>query len=213
MTRIIDTILEKAAGRARYVIAIAGPPGAGKSTLADQLCEATKARGEAAEVLPMDGFHMDDGVLRLKGSYARKGAPDTFDVRGFLDIIRAVKNGRDEVLVPVFDRTRELAIAAARIIPVSTRFVFVEGNYLLVDQVPWAALENEFDFSVMISPPVETLKARLMQRWLSLGFDEQSARVKTEGNDLRNGDFVRRHSRPADILLQAERGIASQDVY
>jgi pantothenate kinase len=204
IARVIETILQKAAGRPRYLIAIAGPPGAGKSTLADRLCEATRAGGEAAEVLPMDGFHMDDSVLRLKGSYARKGAPDTFDVRGFLDIVRAVKNGEDEVLVPVFDRTRELAIAAARIIPVSARFVFVEGNYLLLDKAPWAALESQFDFSVMISPPVETLEARLMQRWLSLGLDEQAARAKTEGNDLRNGEFIRRHSRPADILLESD---------
>jgi pantothenate kinase len=204
IARVIETILQKAAGRPRYLIAIAGPPGAGKSTLADRLCEATRAGGEAAEVLPMDGFHMDDSVLRLKGSYTRKGAPDTFDVRGFLDIVRAVKNGEDEVLVPVFDRTRELAIAAARIIPVSARFVFVEGNYLLLDKAPWAALESQFDFSVMVSPPVETLEARLMQRWLSLGLDEQAARAKTEGNDLRNGEFIRRHSRPADILLESD---------
>jgi pantothenate kinase len=209
ITRIVETILEKAAGRTRYLVAIAGPPGSGKSTLADQLCEATKAKDEAAEVLPMDGFHMDDSVLRLKGSYARKGAPDTFDVRGFLDIIRAVKNGEDEVLVPIFDRSRELAIAAARIIPTSTRFVFAEGNYLLLDEAPWATLEGQFDFSVMISPPVETLEKRLMQRWLSLGFDEQTARAKTEGNDLRNGEFIRRHSRPADILLASDNGISS----
>lgn len=203
ISRIVDAVLGKAAGRARFLIAIAGPPGAGKSTLADQLCEATRARGESAEVLPMDGFHMDDDVLRQKGSYARKGAPDTFDVHGFLDVIRAVKGGGDEVLVPVFDRTRELAIAAARAIPVSTRFILVEGNYLLLDQSPWSALASQFDFSVMISPPVTTLEARLMHRWLSLGFDEQGARAKTEGNDLRNGELVRQHSRQADILLKS----------
>lgn len=202
IARIVDAIREKAAGRKRFLIAIAGPPGAGKSTLADQLCEGARAAGESAEVLPMDGFHMDDGVLRLKGSYARKGAPDTFDVRGFLDIIRAVKDGEGEVLVPVFDRTRELAIAAARIIPASTRFIFVEGNYLLLDQSPWNALASQFDFSVMISPPVTTLEERLMHRWLSLGFDEQAARTKTEGNDLCNGELIRRHSRQADILLE-----------
>ncbi|TNM60520.1 nucleoside triphosphate hydrolase [Aliirhizobium smilacinae] len=198
---IARTIIGRAGKRQRFVVAIAGPPGAGKSTLADELATALKTLGESAEVLPMDGFHMDDDVLRAKGLLARKGAPETFDVRGFLDIIRAVKTAGEEVLVPVFDRSRELAIAAARIIDASTRFVLVEGNYVLLDQAPWSALEREFDYSILISPPVATLEERLMNRWRGYGFSEEDARAKTEGNDLKNGALIREHCRLADIVL------------
>ncbi len=198
---IARTIIDRAGDRNRFLVAIAGPPGAGKSTLADELSAALKMLGQSAEVLPMDGFHMDDGVLRAKGLLARKGAPETFDVRGFLDIIRAVKTTEGEVLVPVFDRSRELAVAAARIIDASTRFVLTEGNYLLLDRNPWSALEGEFDYSILISPPVATLEERLMDRWRGYGFSEEAARAKTEENDLKNGALIREHCRKADVIL------------
>jgi pantothenate kinase-related protein Tda10 len=110
---IVEDVLRRAEGQSRFIIAIAGPPGAGKSTLADALCDALRARGETAAVLPMDGFHMDNGILEERGLLSRKGAPETFDVRGFLDIVSAVLEGGQEVLVPVFDRSREIAIASA----------------------------------------------------------------------------------------------------
>ena len=198
---IARTLIDRAGEKRRFIVAIAGPPGAGKSTTASELATALKTLGESAEVLPMDGFHMDNDVLREKVLLTRKGAPETFDVRGFLDIIRAVRLAEAEVLVPVFDRSRELAIAAARIIDVSTRFVLVEGNYLLLDRAPWSSLEGQFDYAILISPAVATLEERLMDRWRSYGFSEEAAREKTEGNDLRNGALVRDHCRGADIIL------------
>jgi pantothenate kinase len=205
MTMTIDdiarTIIHRAGGKGRFIVAIAGPPGAGKSTLADAVSAALQTLGESAEVLPMDGFHMDNGVLQEKGLLSRKGAPETFDVRGFLDIIRAVRVAEGEVLVPVFDRSRELAIAAARIIDASTRFVLVEGNYLLLDRAPWSSLEGQFDYAILISPPVATLEERLMDRWRGYGLSEETARAKTQGNDLKNGALVRDQCRGADIIL------------
>ena len=52
---------------------------------------------------------MDNAVLEEKGLLPRKGAPETFDVRAFLSTVQAVRANDGEVLVPVFDRSRELA--------------------------------------------------------------------------------------------------------
>lgn len=105
--------------RARTVVAIAGAPGAGKSTLAEALVDRLNAvREGAAALLPMDGFHFDDLHLVPAGLRARKGAPETFDVGGYAHALRRLCVGDEPfVAVPVFDRGIEIARAGARLIP------------------------------------------------------------------------------------------------
>ncbi|MCY1742046.1 nucleoside triphosphate hydrolase [Ensifer sp. SL37] len=198
---IANEILKRAAGAARFVVAIAGPPGAGKSTLAEALGETLVAGGERAAVLPMDGFHMDNAVLEEKGLLPRKGSPETFDVRAFLSTVAAVRANDGEVLVPVFDRSREIAIASARIVAPETRIILVEGNYLLLDEAPWDGLEGAFDFSIFINPGVAELERRLLQRWYDHGYDEEAAKRKALGNDIPNAHRVVDHQRAADLVL------------
>lgn len=208
MIAAVDDIAAEVARRAgnatRFLIAIAGPPGAGKSTMADQLADALKASGESAEVLPMDGFHIDNGLLIERGLLARKGVPESFDVRGFLDILRAVRAADQEVLVPVFDRAREIAIAAARAISPEHRFIIVEGNYLLLNQGKWAELEGLFDYSIMLSPPIELLEERLWARWRGYQLSEAAAHAKVYENDLPNGRLILENRRPADLTLEQD---------
>lgn len=198
---IAEDVLRRAEGKSRFIVAIAGPPGAGKSTLADALCDALLARGETAAVLPMDGFHMDNGILKERGLLPRKGAPETFDVRGFLDIVSAVRKSGQEVLVPVFDRSREIAIASARAIAPETRFILAEGNYLLLEEAPWTTLSRSFDLTIFVGPSVDVLEERLRKRWQGYGLDEAAIHAKLFENDLPNGKRVIENARPADIRI------------
>jgi fructokinase len=182
-------------------VAVAGPPGAGKSTLAAVLVDRLNRDGPVAALVPMDGFHLDNAILDARGLRARKGAPETFDALGVLRMVERL--GRDaEVVIPGFDRARDIAIAGAAVVGAECRIAVVEGNYLLLDEAPWRDLRPLWDLSVMLSPPVEVLRARLIDRWLTHGHDPAAAEARAMGNDIPNALRVIGGSLPADIVLR-----------
>ncbi|MEM1377581.1 MAG: nucleoside/nucleotide kinase family protein [Pseudomonadota bacterium] len=188
-------------GSGRKIIAIAGPPGAGKSTLASAIYDTMADRKLHAALVPMDGFHLDNSILQKSGYLDRKGAEFTFDANGFVHLIKRIRASEDNVIYPIFDRDRDLAIAGAGVVSKSVDIVLVEGNYLLLRQRPWQSLQPMFDLTIMLRPPLEELRRRLTQRWVDLGFDEQQAITKAEMNDIANAHTVIDQSLAADIVL------------
>lgn len=186
-------IRDRATGRARFITAIAGPPGAGKSTLAGAVAAAL---GPSAKVVPMDGFHYDNDVLRARGLLARKGSPESFDAVGLIALMSRLRVG-GEVAIPVFDRAADLARAGADVITDDHRFLLVEGNYLLLDEAPWSDLPPLFDLTVFLDVPEDELERRLVRRWLDHGLDPVAARERALSNDIPNARRVLAGSRPA----------------
>lgn len=191
-------------GAARRITAIAGAPGSGKSTLAARLCQRINAaRPAMCQVLAMDGYHFDDGILEARGERARKGAPFTFDVGGLLAMIARIRaDDGTTIAIPVFDRDLEISRAAAALIAPEVRLVLVEGNYLLLDDPSWARLRPLFDLSVFLDVPRAELHRRLTARWQGFGLDAPAMRAKLDGNDMPNADLVIGNSVPADIVLR-----------
>lgn len=182
----------------RFIVALAGPPGAGKSTLAEALVEAL---GNDARVVPMDGFHFDDAILNARGQRNRKGAPETFDVAGYRHLLSRLQD-EDEVAIPVFDRSLELSRGSADLVTKNHRILVTEGNYLLLNEVPWIDLGEHFDLTVFIDVPESELDRRLLDRWAFYGKTPDEARAWIDGNDMPNIRRVIRGSRTADITVR-----------
>ncbi|WP_071673732.1 nucleoside/nucleotide kinase family protein [Nioella nitratireducens] len=187
-------------GGERKIIAVAGPPGSGKSTISAALCDALTGAGRSAAVVPMDGFHLDNRLLGPRGLQSRKGSPDSFDADGFVQLIRRIGSGRD-VIYPLFDRDRDIAIAGAGHLPPEVEFVLVEGNYLLLDRAPWSGLSPLWSFTLKVDTPLDRLKGRLRDRWVEQGLSESDACARRDANDLPNAELVLSNSRDADLTI------------
>lgn len=188
----------------RIMVGIAGPPGSGKSTLAESVVEQLNRRAgqpDASALLPMDGFHLDNELLKRRNQLERKGAPDTFDAEGMLELLISVKAGVGDVRYPLFDRALDHALIDAGLLRAETSIVVVEGNYLLLDEPVWCEVRDLFEATVFLRPTRATLESRLMSRWLGYGFTEDEARRKAHGNDMPNADTVLAHSLAADLTL------------
>ena len=205
LDELIKVIKELPASQ-RKIIAVAGAPASGKSTIAEAICDKmNEIKPNCAKILPMDGFHYDDTLLKARGTHSLKGAPHTFDVLGFAHMLkRLVARDEDEVVTPVFDRTIEIARAGANPISKDVEYIIVEGNYVLVEQTPWSELKPYFDLSVFVSVPVPILEQRLRQRWIDHCLDEAGIKRKLEEVDLPNGEYIRTNSTRPDITFEME---------
>ena len=184
----------------RYFIALSGPPASGKSTISEKLVKDLTLKGHNSSILQMDGFHYDDQILKQKSLLLKKGAPETFDVMGFLNFLFRLQN-ENEVAIPIFDRSLELSRSSAVIISKETRVVIVEGNYILLKTHPWRELHKFFNSTIMINTKHEILEKRLIERWRSFNIPEEEITQKVFENDLPNGVNVYKNSILADFNL------------
>jgi pantothenate kinase len=178
--------LMPAAGR--RVLGLAGPPGAGKSTLAALLAAAL---GPAACVVPMDGFHLAQCELERLGRAQRKGAPDTFDAAGFRALLQRLRAaGGETVYAPAFRREIEEPVAGAVAVGPEVRLVITEGNYLLLDQGPWAGVAALLDECWYVDVPDAQRVPRLVARHVAHGRGAQAAQRWVEASDEPNARLV-----------------------
>jgi pantothenate kinase len=200
-----NQVMLRAEGRDRFLIGIAGPPGAGKSTLAASLVGVLPS----SAAVPMDGFHYDNAVLNELGLRARKGAPETFDYSGFALTLRRIRLREPDIAIPIFDRQMDLARAGAALIGQAAKYVVVEGNYLLLDEEPWSGLADLFDLTIFLDAPRIELEQRLLKRWADLGDSHEKARHWVATNDMPNVDRVLARRRTANFTFsQASVGLS-----
>jgi pantothenate kinase len=182
----------------RVILGITGPPGAGKTRLA----ETVVSTFDAAVHVPMDGFHLADVELRRLGRLDRKGAIDTFDGFGYLAVLQRLRmRSGHTVYAPAFDRDIEQPVAGSIAVPRDTRLIVSEGNYLLDDDEPWPAISARLDEVWFVDVPRDERHRRLVARHIEFGKSPDDAEAWVREVDEPNADRIEKYRPKADFVV------------
>ncbi len=188
----------------RIIVGLCGTPGGGKSTLSELLAHAAKAKGVAAVVVPMDGFHLANAELQRLGRANRKGAPDTFDVDGFVTLLKRIRTEpASTIWAPVFHRAIEESYAAELAIEPQHRLIIVEGIHLLQSDHGWHQVLPLLDVAWFLEcADSRAQKDRLVQRSIENGRTPERARHWVENVDTPNIERVATTKYRAHTIFQ-----------
>ncbi|KHK96431.1 hypothetical protein LK09_15130 [Microbacterium mangrovi] len=203
MEQLVTRARSLAGAGGRRILGITGAPGAGKSTLCAALLDAL---GDDAVLVGMDGFHLANDELVRLGRRDRKGAPDTFDVGGYVALLDRLRTQTDAVVyAPVFDRAVETSIGSAQAVRSDIPLVITEGNYLLLREHGWDRVAARLDESWFLDLPADVRASRLVRRRQSHGEDLAAATAWVQGVDEVNAATVTATRARADLVVTLAR--------
>ncbi|KAL0800662.1 hypothetical protein Bca101_055837 [Brassica carinata] len=204
----------------KRLVGLAGPPGAGKSTLAYQVVrrinslwpqkassfDAEVMPPDVATVLPMDGFHLYrsqlDAMEDPKEAHARRGAPWTFNPSLLLNCLKKLRN-EGSVYVPSFDHGVGDPVEDDIFVSLQHKVVIVEGNYLLLEEGTWKDISDMFDEKWFIDVNLDTAMQRVESRHISTGKPPDVAKWRIDYNDRPNAELIMKSKTNADVLIRS----------
>lgn len=209
ISELVERIETRLATKRRVVIAIAGIPGAGKSTLVALLISELTLKHIKAQAFPQDGYHYyrheleefeDPGEAKR-----RRGAPFTFNVDKFLAAIDRLQCG-ETVWVPLFDHSVKDPVEDDIEISADVQVVLLEGNYVGLKDKPWDHIALVTDELWLVSAPTDLVRQRIIQRHLASGIaaNEKEAVERADGLDWQNALHVMANTREADVVVEMQ---------
>lgn len=206
--RIAEEIMQLAAHSdksSQILIGIAGPPGGGKSTTAEQV----HLRVPNSVVVPMDGYHFTKEQLRQfpdpEAALARRGAHWTFDGEAFVAALKSLREQKEGVF-PAFQHGVGDPVDGAITLsgPEVHKVVIIEGNYLTLDVAPWDQITTILDYTYFIDCDIEVVEQRVLKRHMAVnGNTYERAMERVTLNDSPNAQLVLQSKRRANAIIQS----------
>ncbi|XP_065861034.1 putative uridine kinase C227.14 [Euphorbia lathyris] len=218
--RVIPTAAAASNPNLKYIVGLAGPPGAGKSTVASEVVQRVNKLWpqrassmdsqvnppDVAVVLPMDGFHLYrsqlDAMENPEEAHARRGAPWTFAPTLLLECLKKLRN-EGSVCAPSFDHGVGDPIEDDIFVSLQHKVVIVEGNYLLLEEGVWKDIPSMFDEKWFVDVDIEKAMERVLKRHISTGKAPDIAKWRIDYNDRPNAELIIRSKRNADLIIRS----------
>ncbi len=197
---LAKTLLSRCSSVPRLMVAVAGPPGSGKTAFATILVAVVnaEARDDLAVLVGLDGWHYPNEYLATHfidrdgeriALRSIKGAPETFDAVGAYGCLSEICRGR-HVSFPVYSRRLHEPVPRGGSVDAHHKIVVVEGNYLLLDEDPWRRVRELFDVRIFIFAPRDVLVASLTERHQRGGKTPEATARQVRVVDLPNAERV-----------------------
>ncbi|KAK3136938.1 hypothetical protein QOZ80_5BG0445370 [Eleusine coracana subsp. coracana] len=204
----------------KYIVGVAGPPGAGKSTVASEIVRRVNVLWsqkhakrtallpieEIAAMLPMDGFHLYrsqlDAMEDPKEAHARRGAPWTFNPSLLLKCLETLRT-EGSVCAPSFDHGVGDPVENDISVKPQHKIVIVEGNYLLLDEDVWSEIRELFDEKWFIDVDIDVSMQRVLKRHIATGKEPDVAAWRISYNDRPNAELIMQSRKNADLVIRS----------
>jgi type I pantothenate kinase len=168
---VTETFLGTLPAKVPYVIGVAGSVAAGKSTTA-RILQAVLTRWAShprVDLITTDGFLYPNEVLASRGLMARKGFPESYDLRRLVHFVAELKSGRSPLSAPIYSHLRYDVVPDAEQLVVGPDIVIIEGlNVLQTGPTAPVFISDFFDFSIYVDADVQNLRQWYVERFLKL---------------------------------------------
>ena len=198
---VVENAKSIAASSKRSILAVAGAPGSGKTTITQSIVK--ELGPENVVIVPMDGFHLSNTILKKWDRRSRKGAWDTFDASGYINLISRIKNQREEIiLAPDFDRDIDESIGGVIEVSINTPLILLEGTFLFSEHGLWPELLPLIDHGWFVHLECSIRQQRLIQRHMKHGMDLKQATQWALSTDEANAKAVELDYKRASLYFQ-----------
>lgn len=208
---LAKTLLSRCSSTSRLMVAVAGPPGSGKTAFATIMVAVLNAEvgDDRAVLVGLDGWHYTNEYLGthfiIRGAQrvtlrSIKGAPETFDAVGAYGCFLEMRRG-GYVSFPVYSRRLHDPVPRGGSVAVHHKIVVAEGNYLFLDENPWRRIRGLFDVRIFILAPREILVSSLTERHQRGGKTPEATTQHVRRVDLPNIERVSPSVAHAQVLV------------